>query len=152
MSDLPHRIRGSAPYASPAVEIHRIDAVGLSMFPALWPGDQVDIGPSFALSSGDVVAFIGGCGRSLVHRLLGICPRGDRWLTAGDTSGRHDEPVPGAAVIGKVVRVRRRLLGVWVSVPRVFWVRRRVSSYVAQGTLRLAGRLLGFGRRLRLRS
>jgi len=109
---------------------------GVSMFPTLLPGDRVRFGACGGTCTGDLVGYIGPIGELILHRVMGYCSVTERYLTAGDGNSGLDGPVPVSAVVGRVVAVRRRVLGVEVVLPRAFWRWRVVPR-------RLAGRLRG---------
>jgi len=133
-------------YRPPGFEVRRLDLIGLSMFPALWPGDWLDVETIRSLSSGDVVAFVGADGRRLAHRVVGRCSRSRDYLITGDANVVDDDPVPETAMIGRVLTVRRRMLGRWFIVPPVFWRRRVLPSGTTRTFMRLASGLVRFSR------
>jgi len=135
-------------YLAPSFEAQRLELIGMSMFPALWPGDQFEVALAGSMSSGDVVVFVGGDGRRLAHRVQGHCSRSGLYLTIGDTNAKEDAPVPETAVIGRVVTVRRCVLGRWLIVPRVFWRRRVLPTGVAWTLRWVASGLVRFSRRV----
>ena len=106
---------------SSEVDVRRLDTVGFSMVPALWPGDRVELVLPDVVSTGDVVAFVGEGGQRLAHRVVGRCSRSGDYLIAGDANRGPDAPVPRKAIIGVVVRVRRRFFGRWHTVPQGLW-------------------------------
>lgn len=90
----------------------RMNASGYSMFPALRPGDVIDIvpvgGTGASLVTGEIVA-LKRDNDFVVHRFLGYFEReGRRWLfTRGDSTLRADEPFAEEALAGRVVAVTR---------------------------------------------
>lgn len=90
----------------------RLNASGYSMFPALRPGDVIDIvpvgGTGASLVTGEIIA-LKRDNDFVVHRFLGYFEReGKRWLfTRGDSSLRADEPFSEEALAGRVVAVTR---------------------------------------------
>lgn len=135
-------LRDAGRYRPPGFEVRRLELIGLSMFPALWPGDRLDLEIARSFSSGDVVAFVGADGCRLAHRVVGRCSRSSDYLIAGDANAVEDAPVPETAMIGRVLTVRRCVLGRWLTVPRMFWRRRMLSAGAARTLRRLALGLL----------
>jgi signal peptidase I len=90
----------------------RIIASGTSMYPAIRPGDIIDIvpvgGTGDLIKPGEVIA-LNRDDDMVVHRFIGYFERGGRrWVfTRGDSVLRADEPVPAEAVAGRVVAVTR---------------------------------------------
>ena len=90
----------------------RVRASGYSMFPAIHPGDIIEIEPfagtGVALVPGTVVA-LRRENDFVVHRLLGVFERdGQLWLfTRGDSVLRADEPVPAEEIAGTVITIIR---------------------------------------------
>jgi signal peptidase I len=84
----------------------RLPVTGISMLPAMWPGDSLEIvrQESAAIRRGDVVVFRRD-GRFVVHRV--IQKNGDRLLTQGDHLTRPDAPVPLSEVLGCVAAIER---------------------------------------------
>jgi hypothetical protein len=139
---------GAVRYSPPGFEVQPLELIGLSMFPALLPGDRLDLEIAGALSTGDVVAFVGASGGRVAHRVLGRCCRSGDYLTVGDASTRKDAPVPETAMIGRVVTVRRCALGRWLTVPRVFWCQRLLPAGAVRTLAKVASRLIRFRRRI----
>jgi hypothetical protein len=116
-------------------------AQGLSMFPALLPGDRLCLEPLAerpGLSSGDLVCFLSESGRATIHRLQGRDALTGACLLAGDLGDHPDLPVAGTALLGRVVSVHRPLLGAGLPVPRLLWGRRWLPAWLAEPCLRLA--------------
>lgn len=89
----------------------RIKVSGHSMYPALRPGDTVEImpvEPGALLNNGDLIA-IKRDSDFIVHRFLGYYEReGSRWLfTRGDSVLHPDNPFPEEALAGRVITVIR---------------------------------------------
>lgn len=82
---------------------------GASMTPALRPGDQVLVDFTRRWACGDVVV-VGAARALVVHRIVAVSGAGDgcEVITQGDAVGRGDRPVRAGAIVGVVVRVRRR--------------------------------------------
>jgi hypothetical protein len=82
-----------------------IRARGLSMAPAIWPGDELVLGPVRAGGPrvGDVVAWADR-GRLVAHRVVEI--DGETVRTAGDATSAPDAPVPLSALIAMVAAVQ----------------------------------------------
>jgi hypothetical protein len=86
---------------------------GRCMEPELSHGSLVGVGRPWLYLPGDVVAFVGGSGQVVVHRLIGYHTRGGRirlW-TQADAAAFPDAPVGLDRVIGRVsgrVGLRRR--------------------------------------------
>jgi signal peptidase I len=85
----------------------RLPVKGLSMLPAMWPGDLLEIqrhDPA-EIGRGDVVVFRRD-GRLVVHRVV---RNGSNCLvTRGDHLTQQDAPVPLAEVLGRVTAIERR--------------------------------------------
>jgi hypothetical protein len=116
---------------------------GLSMWPALRPGDVALFAAPGAPRPGDVCLAVVD-GRLVAHRL--IAREGDRLLLRGDAMPAADPPVAPAAVVGRLVAVRRagRELP-WPPPAHAFYVRalRAVHAVpVATRLMRVSGRLL----------
>jgi hypothetical protein len=98
----------------------RLQAMGTSMLPSIWPGDVLSIehkaGGEIVL--GDIV-LVARDGRFFVHRLMGKSESG--WITRGDSLPQDDEPVAEDQVLGLVSLIHRR--------SRVVVPRRRVSPF-----------------------
>jgi hypothetical protein len=98
----------------------RLQALGTSMLPSIWPGDVLSIEPKAGgkMVPGDIV-LVAREGRFFVHRLVGKFESG--WITRGDSLPQNDEAVAEGQVLGKVLLIHRRS---GVIVPR-----RRVSRF-----------------------
>jgi Peptidase S24-like len=85
----------------------RLQALGTSMLPSIWPGDVLSIEnkPGQDIVPGDIV-LVAREGRFFVHRLI------DKhhllWITRGDSLPQNDEPVADVQVLGKVSLVHKR--------------------------------------------
>jgi hypothetical protein len=84
----------------------RLRAVGTSMLPALWPGDEVRVQRVLPaeVAPGDIVMFYRQQ-RMYLHRVQEI--RGPELSTQGDSLPYPDHPLPAAEVLGRVVSARR---------------------------------------------
>jgi hypothetical protein len=87
----------------------RFEARGISMRPAIGPGDVITIAPAGIgdVRPGDVVAYAR-AGRLFVHRLVAswACADGSNaLLLRGDSAPEMDPVVHGPAVLGRVVAV-----------------------------------------------
>jgi hypothetical protein len=82
---------------------------GASMTPALRSGDQVLVDFTRPWACGDVVV-VGARRALVVHRIVAVRSAGNdgEVFTRGDAVGRADRPVRVGAIVGVVVRVRRR--------------------------------------------
>jgi hypothetical protein len=79
---------------------------GWSMWPTLRPGDEALFAPLAAPPApGDVLLYATDAAL-VAHRLVGSLPDG-RLVLRGDAMGRADPPVEPAAVLGRLVAVRR---------------------------------------------
>jgi len=85
----------------------RLQAMGTSMLPSIWPGDVLSIEHKAGgeIVPGDIV-LVARDGRFFVHRLIGKSE--SEWITRGDSLPQDDEPVAEAQVLGKVSRIHRK--------------------------------------------
>jgi len=67
---------------------------GLSMFPSVLPGDELELRAREHLSTGDIIGVIGDTGDLVAHRLLGYCLVTGCYLTSGDACAERDAAVP----------------------------------------------------------
>src|ERR1039458_4031331 len=76
----------------------RLQAMGTSMLPSIWPGDAVSIEhkPRHEIVPGDIV-LVARHGRFFVHRL--IEKRNSSWITRGDSLSQIDEPAAEVEVL-----------------------------------------------------
>ena len=88
----------------------RFRAEGESMYPAIRDGETVTVTPvaPAAVARGDIVLFRYGR-RLLAHRVVEVTMSGSERIfeLRGDAKAASDGPVPGAAIVGRVVEVRR---------------------------------------------
>ncbi len=100
-----------------------LKASGMSMLPALWPGDLLTIQrPVYdEIAAGDIVLVLRD-DRFFIHRLVGwqLGRNGLLSVTRGDAMPQDDPPAAASEVLGRVTSIRR---GNRTSVPR-----RRVST------------------------
>jgi signal peptidase I len=85
----------------------RLQALGTSMLPSIWPGDVLSIEPKSGeeIVPGDVV-LVARDGRFFIHRL--IEKRNSTWITRGDSLPQADAPVAEVQVLGKVSTIHRK--------------------------------------------
>lgn len=110
----------------------RLPVTGSSMFPCMQPGDILEIRrPAGPIQTGDVVLFESH-GRLVVHRVL--AHNGDLCVTRGDRLRHPDDPVPAAAILGRVAAIERR--GRRIAPRLTFWPRMAstVLRYTEFGT------------------
>lgn len=88
----------------------RLRVTGLSMLPAVWPGDIVTVQSREAarLLPGELV-LVDDEGRLRLHRLIAsqMSPGDDRLVTRGDSLAANDPPVRGEQVLGVVTSIER---------------------------------------------
>ena len=84
----------------------RLQALGTSMLPSIWPGDILHIENKLdEVAPGDIV-LIARDRRFFIHRL--IEKRRSQWITRGDSLPQNDTPVAESQVLGKVCTIHRR--------------------------------------------
>ena len=84
----------------------RLQALGNSMLPSIWPGDVLCIeGKSGEIVPGDIV-LVARDGRFFIHRLIEKGESG--WITRGDSLRQNDPPVEEVQVLGKVATIHRK--------------------------------------------
>jgi signal peptidase I len=88
----------------------RLQVLGSSMLPAMWPGDVVHIDSSLsaAIAPGDIVL----CERDdrfFVHRLIANSEseNGIHWTTRGDSMSQNDPLFSEVQLLGRVSSIRR---------------------------------------------
>jgi hypothetical protein len=108
----------------------RLQALGTSMLPSIWPGDVLRIEHKAAnvTALGDIVLVSRG-GRFFVHRLLE--KRDCGWITRGDSLPQNDPPVAEAQVLGRVSLIHRET-GVIVPKPRLSVFGRTLASLLCR--------------------
>jgi hypothetical protein len=126
----------------------RITATGYSMFPAVRPGDQLEIAPLMgdaeSLQSGDIVA-VKRDDDFVVHRFMAAVGEdsdgGRLLLTRGDATPAYDKPVRAgeiAGVVTGIIRGERRL----ASPLRQTTIRYRFNRLLARACM-IAARVRG---------
>jgi hypothetical protein len=103
----------------------RLQALGSSMLPSIWPGDVLCIEHKAGdeIVPGDIV-LVARVGRFFVHRLIEKCDSG--WVTRGDSLPQSDEAFAEVQVLGKVSVIHRK--GRVVSAkPRISWLNRALG-------------------------
>jgi hypothetical protein len=85
----------------------RLQALGTSMLPSIWPGDVLSIESKMRedIFPGHIV-LVARDRRFFVHRL--IEKRNSQWITRGDSLPQNDIPVAGIQVLGKVSTIHRK--------------------------------------------
>jgi hypothetical protein len=85
----------------------RLQALGTSMLPTIWPGDVLGIEPRLRceLVPGDIV-LVARQRRFFVHRLIEKHNAG--WITRGDSLPGNDEPADEGQVLGRVSVIHRK--------------------------------------------
>jgi len=88
----------------------RLQALGTSMLPSIWPGDLlvIDGNPQGHVIMGDL-ALVAGENRFFVHRVVGEQKaQGQvRWITRGDILSADDPPVSASELLGRVSAIHR---------------------------------------------
>ena len=85
----------------------RLQALGTSMLPSIWPGDVLSIEHKSGqeIVPCDIV-LVARYSRFFVHRL--IEKRNSCWITRGDSLPQNDEPAAEVQVLGKVAQIHRK--------------------------------------------
>lgn len=85
----------------------RLQALGASMLPSIWPGDVLCIERRSGdeIVPGDIVV-VARDGRFFIHRLIEKHESG--WVTRGDSLPQNDPPVEEVQVLGKVSVIQRK--------------------------------------------
>jgi signal peptidase I len=85
----------------------RLQALGTSMLPSIWPGDVLSIEHklSHEIVAGDIV-LVARQNRFFVHRVIEKNNVG--WITRGDSVPQNDEPVAAVQVLGRVTLIHRK--------------------------------------------
>jgi hypothetical protein len=86
----------------------RLQALGTSMLPCIWPGDLLTVESRTGIKIGDIVLLTRE-GRFFVHRLVKQLKQGEevRWVTRGDCMPNDDPPASIAQVLGSIVLIQR---------------------------------------------
>lgn len=84
----------------------RMQALGTSMLPSIWPGDILSIEPrtSDEIVPGDIV-LVSRQSRFFIHRA--VERRASYWITRGDSVPQNDEPATDVEVLGKVALIHK---------------------------------------------
>ena len=84
----------------------RLAALGYSMLPSLWPGEQltIEVRTLDQIRCGDIVAFRR-LGRLFIHRAIQVEPSPLRVVTRGDAMPAADVPVLGEELLGVVTAI-----------------------------------------------
>ncbi|MCP4656080.1 MAG: hypothetical protein GY856_11760 [bacterium] len=116
------------------------------MSPFVRSGDVIVLSPrpAAAIRLGDVVAFLRGEKRLVVHRV--VSRRGDGFLTRGDASPRADGRVAGGEILGAVERVTRKGVRVRLGLGAERSGSRSPGCRTAACWLRCSGRCAGWCR------
>jgi signal peptidase I len=110
----------------------RLQALGTSMLPAIWPGDVLCIERKAGeeIVAGDIVV-VAREGRFFIHRL--IEKRESGWVTRGDSLPQNDPLVEEVQVVGKVSSIQRKN---GASVPRsLSWLKRALARMLCRWDL-----------------
>ena len=110
----------------------RLQALGTSMLPAIWPGDVLCIERKSGaeMVPGDIVV-VAREGRFFIHRL--IEKRESGWVTRGDSLPQNDPLVEEVQVLGKVSSIQRKN---GASVPRsLSWLKRALARMLCRWDL-----------------
>jgi signal peptidase I len=85
----------------------RLQALGTSMLPSIWPGDVLNIEnkPGEDMVPGDIV-LVARENRFVVHRL--VEKHHTHWITRGDSLPQNDAAVAEVQVLGKVSTIHRK--------------------------------------------
>jgi len=84
----------------------KLKVTGLSMLPAIWPGDVLTISRiSPKLLEPDQIVLYRRNGKLTAHRVVQVAH--DHFLTRGDCVPSLDPPVPFSAMVGQVIAVCR---------------------------------------------
>jgi Peptidase S24-like len=104
----------------------RLQALGSSMLPTIWPGDVLNIEPKSGaeIVPGDIV-LVARDNRFFIHRL--IEKRNSTWTTRGDSLSQADAPVAPKQVLGRVSLIHREACAI-VPKPRLSMFSRMLAS------------------------
>jgi hypothetical protein len=86
----------------------RLKAWGISMLPAVWPGDMLTIqGAAYEeIAVGDIVLVLRDK-RVFIHRLIEKELMPACFITKGDSLPHYDPPAPACDLLGRVIGIRR---------------------------------------------
>lgn len=89
----------------------RLEALGMSMLPTIWPGDVLSLESlsSDSVVAGDIVLVLR-TGRFFIHRA--IEKRGDVWITRGDSMPKPDQTTGDDVLLGRVTKIERNGLAI----------------------------------------
>jgi signal peptidase len=123
----------------------RLELTGHSMTPFIRSGDEVTLAPCprGRPRPGDVVAYVAGVDRLVVHRIVGRAA--GRLVARGDVAPSTDPPLRPDDVLGLVTRVERRGRSVRIGLG---FERRALAWLSRLGLLRGLARLSAFSDRL----
>ena len=95
----------------------RLQALGTSMLPSIWPGDVLVIESKSGAETvpGDIV-LVARDGRFVVHRL--VEKLNSHWITRGDSVPQNDPPATAPELLGRVSAIHRKHR-VFIPQPRV---------------------------------
>jgi peptidase S24-like protein len=84
----------------------RLQALGASMLPSIWPGDVlvVESKAGAEIVAGDIV-LVARDGRFFVHRLVERV--NSYWITRGDSMPQNDPPSAGPELLGRISAIHR---------------------------------------------
>ncbi len=88
----------------------KLRASGISMLPALWPGDLLTIQSyqSEQVELGEIVLYMRD-GRFFIHRVVsqGLVAKGTFLITRGDCMAENDPPVSRDELLGRICEIQR---------------------------------------------
>ncbi len=123
----------------------RVRVTGASMRPTLEDGDIVTLAraPATELKRGDLILFHNHERRLALHRILRKYPNADggrRWQTRGDAQLTLDQPVAMESILGRVVRIEKRIGGeTWKAIDLGHPVRRLQTMFITWWALAQSG-------------
>jgi signal peptidase I len=88
----------------------KLRASGISMLPALWPGDllTIQVHQPEQVEPGEIVLYMRS-GRFFIHRVVsrGLDAKGTFLITRGDCMAENDPPVSRGELLGRICEVQR---------------------------------------------
>lgn len=88
----------------------KLRATGISMLPALWPGDLLTIQSHQPeqVELGEIVLYMRG-GRFFIHRVASktLGAKGTFLITRGDCMAENDPPVSSGELLGRITEIQR---------------------------------------------